>query len=98
MSLDLVHTASLEAGLHVGDGLCGGGGVVNDLLGNAFEIDEESHDIFRNDGKTLYPNSGHAFFRDSGPSVYKPEASKDEWERVKKFFSRHLNQRSKADG
>jgi carboxymethylenebutenolidase len=37
-----------------------------------------------------YPNSGHAFFRDSDPSVYIPEASKDAWERVKKFFAKHL--------
>jgi carboxymethylenebutenolidase len=39
----------------------------------------------------VYPNSGHAFFRDSDPNVYIPAASKDAWERVKKFFARHLN-------
>jgi carboxymethylenebutenolidase len=39
----------------------------------------------------VYPNSGHAFFRDSDPSVYKPEAAKDAWERVKKFFKKNLN-------
>lgn len=39
----------------------------------------------------VYPNSGHAFFRDSDPSVYKPEASKDAWERVTKFFNKNLN-------
>lgn len=38
----------------------------------------------------VYPNSGHAFFRDSDPQVYKPEASQDAWERVKKFFAKHL--------
>lgn len=38
----------------------------------------------------VYPNSGHAFFRDSDPKVYKPEASKDAWERVKMFFAKHL--------
>jgi len=37
-----------------------------------------------------YPNSGHAFFRDSDPNVYKPEASKDAWDRAKKFFARNL--------
>ena len=37
------------------------------------------------------PNSGHAFFRDSDPSVYRPEAAKDAWERVKKFFEKNLN-------
>ena len=38
----------------------------------------------------VYPNSGHAFFRDSDPDVYKPEAARDAWERVKKFFAKHL--------
>jgi carboxymethylenebutenolidase len=37
-----------------------------------------------------YPNSGHAFFRDSDPSVYIPEASKDAWKRVLKFLGRNL--------
>lgn len=39
----------------------------------------------------MYPNSGHAFFRDSDPNVYKPEAAQDAWERVKKFFAKNLN-------
>jgi len=38
-----------------------------------------------------YPNSGHAFFRDSDPNVYKPDAAKDAWERSKKFFKKNLN-------
>ncbi len=38
----------------------------------------------------MYPNSGHAFFRDSDPSVFIPDASKDAWERAKKFFRKHL--------
>jgi carboxymethylenebutenolidase len=38
----------------------------------------------------VYPNSGHAFFRDSDPRVYKPEASRDAWERTQKFFAKHL--------
>jgi carboxymethylenebutenolidase len=38
----------------------------------------------------VYPNSGHAFFRDSDPQVYKPEAAKDAWERVTKFFQKNL--------
>lgn len=37
-----------------------------------------------------YPNSGHAFFRDSDPSVYIPEAATDAWNRVKKFFKKNL--------
>ncbi len=38
-----------------------------------------------------YPNSGHAFFRDSDPSVYKEEASRDAWDRTRKFFTQNLN-------
>jgi len=39
----------------------------------------------------VYPNSGHAFFRDTDPSVYKPEAAKDAWEKVTSFFAKNLN-------
>lgn len=38
----------------------------------------------------IYPDSGHAFFRDSDPTVYKPEAARDAWERTTRFFSRHI--------
>ncbi|MEI8094589.1 MAG: dienelactone hydrolase family protein [Spirochaetales bacterium] len=39
---------------------------------------------------TVYPNSGHAFFRDSDPSVYKPAASADAWAQTLDFLTRHL--------
>jgi carboxymethylenebutenolidase len=39
----------------------------------------------------VYPDSGHAFFRDSDPTVYKPEAARDAWKRVTKFFETNLN-------
>jgi carboxymethylenebutenolidase len=39
----------------------------------------------------VYPDSGHAFFRDSDPKVYKPAAAKDAWGRVTKFFGAHLH-------
>ena len=38
----------------------------------------------------VYPDSGHAFFRDSDPTVYKPIAAKDAWMRVTKFFAENL--------
>jgi carboxymethylenebutenolidase len=38
----------------------------------------------------VYPNSGHAFFRDSDLNVFKPEAAKDAWIRVTSFFGKHL--------
>jgi len=39
----------------------------------------------------VYPKSGHAFFRDSDPNVYIPEAAQDAWERVTKFFQKNLH-------
>jgi len=39
----------------------------------------------------VYPNSGHAFFRDSDPNVFRPEAAKDAWERVTMFLAKNLN-------
>jgi carboxymethylenebutenolidase len=38
----------------------------------------------------IYPNAGHAFFRDHDPNTYRPEAAKDAWERTTKFFKEKL--------
>ncbi len=38
----------------------------------------------------VYPNSGHAFFRDVDPKSYRPEAAKDAWKRVTSFFAENL--------
>src|SRR5512140_1147517 len=38
----------------------------------------------------VYPNSGHAFFRDHDPSTYRPEAAEDAWQRVQRFFAHYL--------
>ena len=37
-----------------------------------------------------YPGAPHAFFRDTDPSVYRPEAARDAWVRTKVFFKQHL--------
>lgn len=39
----------------------------------------------------VYPNSGHAFFRDSDEQVYRPVAAKEAWEKVTRFFGKNLN-------
>jgi carboxymethylenebutenolidase len=39
----------------------------------------------------VYPNSGHAFFRDLDPNTYRPEAATDAWVRVTEFFAKNLN-------
>jgi carboxymethylenebutenolidase len=38
----------------------------------------------------VYPDSGHAFFRDLDPKAYRPAAARDAWERVTKFFAKNL--------
>lgn len=38
----------------------------------------------------IYPGSGHAFFRDTDPRVYKPEAARDAWDRTTRFFHRYI--------
>jgi carboxymethylenebutenolidase len=37
-----------------------------------------------------YPGAGHAFFRDTDPSVYKPAPAQDAWSRTLAFFRQHL--------
>ncbi len=37
-----------------------------------------------------YPGAPHAFFRDTDPSVYRPDAAKDAWARTKTFFKQQL--------
>lgn len=58
--------------------------------GTVEEFDKLLDDIGVEHEIVMYPNSGHAFFRDSDPQVYKPEAAKDAWERVKIFFAKNL--------
>ena len=38
----------------------------------------------------VYPGADHAFFNDTRPEVYNPEASQDAWRRTIEFFRRHL--------
>jgi carboxymethylenebutenolidase len=37
-----------------------------------------------------YPGAPHGFFRDTDPSVYRPDAAKDAWARAKTFFKQQL--------
>jgi carboxymethylenebutenolidase len=37
-----------------------------------------------------YPNCRHAFFNDTRPDVYHPEAALQAWQRTLKFFAQHL--------
>jgi len=60
-------------------------------VGTVDEFDKLLDEVGVEHEVVMYPNSGHAFFRDNDPKVYIPEASKDAWERVKKFFKKHLS-------
>lgn len=60
-------------------------------VGTVEEFDKLLNEIGVENEVIVYPNSGHAFFRDSDPNVYKTEASKDAWERVTRFFGKYLN-------
>ena len=60
-------------------------------VGTVEEFDKLLDQVGAEHEIVVYPNSGHAFFRDRDPKVYKPEASKDAWDRLIKFFSKHLS-------
>ena len=38
----------------------------------------------------IYPGADHAFFNDTRPTVYIPEAAEDAWQRTIDFFKKHL--------
>ena len=38
----------------------------------------------------VYPGAGHAFFNDTRPDAYRPEAAADAWPRALDFLHHHL--------
>ena len=60
-------------------------------VGTVEEFDRRLGELGLEHEVIVYPNSGHAFFRDSDPQVYTPDAAKDAWERVTKFFEKNLS-------
>jgi len=55
---------------------------------------DELRSILQREGKTFtvvtYAGAGHAFFNDSRPDAYRPEAAADGWRRAVEFFHQHL--------
>jgi len=55
---------------------------------------KELESILRRSGKSfqtkVYQGAGHAFFNDTRPDMYRPEAAKDAWTRALTFFREHL--------
>jgi carboxymethylenebutenolidase len=58
------------------------------------EVAQQLESDIRQAGKTIeahsYANAGHAFFNDSRPEAYNPEAATDAWERSLSFLQQHL--------
>jgi carboxymethylenebutenolidase len=65
----------------------------NDALIPRTDI-KELESILRRTGKTfqtrIYPGAAHAFFNDTRPDAYRPEAATDAWIRTLSFFRAHL--------
>lgn len=38
----------------------------------------------------IYPGAGHAFFNETRPHIYQPEAAKDAWQKTLAWFRKHL--------
>ena len=38
----------------------------------------------------VYPGTNHAFFNDTRPEIYAPDAAKDAWDRTLRWFRQHL--------
>jgi carboxymethylenebutenolidase len=38
----------------------------------------------------VYEGCGHAFFNDTRPDAYRPDAARDAWGKTIAFFARHL--------
>jgi carboxymethylenebutenolidase len=58
---------------------------------------KELESTLRRAGKTfqtkVYAGAGHAFFNDTRPDAYRPEAARDAWTRALGFFRMHLDAR-----
>lgn len=55
-----------------------------DELRSILERTRKRHEI------RVYPSAGHAFFNDTRPDAYRPDAAADAWPRALEFLHRHL--------
>ncbi len=56
----------------------------------AREIEGKLKRLGKNAQLVIYPGCGHAFFNDQNKQAYRPEASRDAWEKTLAFFAKYL--------
>lgn len=55
------------------------------------ELEQQLKGLGKSIDVHIYPGTDHAFFNDSRPEVYNPEASADAWRRTVEFLREHLS-------
>ena len=54
------------------------------------ELEKQLRALGKSAEMHIYPGTDHAFFNDHRPEVYNAKAAEDSWQKVMKFFARHL--------
>lgn len=55
------------------------------------DLEQKIKDLGKQIEVEIYEGANHAFFNDTRPEVYKPEAATDAWQRTIKFFREHVH-------
>src|SRR5690349_10662987 len=54
------------------------------------KLEEQLKSLGKRIDVIIYPNADHAFFNDTRPAVYNPDAAADSWQRTIDFFKKNL--------
>jgi carboxymethylenebutenolidase len=60
------------------------------LISQLPELKEKMKAYSKDFEATVYPDTGHAFFNDTNPTMYKKEAADDAWKKTVKFLETHM--------
>ena len=74
MCLELIGIAGLQACVDVGNGLGGGDFVVDDLLGQAFEVNQHLHHILGDERQVLQDRQKHIQNLVGGAGIFDRES------------------------
>lgn len=61
------------------------------LVGQLLQLEESMKKLHKEFSYTIYPNTGHAFFNDTRPTVYNKEAADDAWDRMLQFLKENMS-------